>query len=1215
MLTENNFADVLKSLNFDEISKNVFQKNFAENVFMKADLNTKKLFYPPQIKNHDKNNFFDKSHRENLVVFECVHRLLEKNYKPEHIEIERAWHLGHDAKSGRADICVSDFDGEKTLFIIECKTFGKEFYKELKNMDADGGQLFSYWQQERACKWLVLYTSTFENEKIIPKVETVDCSDDKNILLAAEKNPAIKTYKNAYTVENLYNVWVDTYEKKFCGDLIFSENARAYEIGIKPLKISDLKEFGESEGIVNKFEEILRHNNVSDKENAFNRLIALFICKLVDETQNTGDSEVSFQYKIGSDSYEILQDRLQRLHRDGMEKFMDEKIFYLPDDYAENLIRQYFGENRENMLEDLQKNLRKLKFYTNNDFAFKDVHNEELFYQNGKVLVEMVRLFQNYKIIGAKDLQTLGDLFEQLLDKGFKQNEGQFFTPLPITRFIWDSLPLEKIITNEKNFEPPKIIDYACGAGHFLTQGFEAINDYFAQKNIEPPPYWEDKKLFGIEKDYRLARVSKISFFMHGADKGSIIFGDGLENNSDRFISPGSFDILVSNPPYSVKGFKPHLKLENKFDVLEKISNDGSEIETLFVERIAQLVKPKGIAAVILPSSILNKDGKSFIAARESILKNFLIRAVVEFGSKTFSATGTKTNVIFLERLEDAPNRFNLLLDSVEWIFRNYLRDDWEDKTIFDAWLKKISVDEKIYTQFILREKNFSDWKDDSYFGEYFAEFNEKIQPPKSLKSDDEKISWLNQKFYDFAHEIEKEKLHYFAMTYTQTTLIISAPEKIEEQKKFLGYEWLTRKKYEGIHHLNMGGLLYDPKNRRAENRLAAAVRKSFSDKQISIPDAEKYFRYLGLSDMISFNGVNFTKRIKTTPPRNMTAEKGKTIYKLSSSNFEISIGNRVLSTEIIAGGKIPVYSANVFKEFGRINKQNITDFSKPSIIWGIDGDWMVNLIPANQPFYPTDHCGVLRVNTEKILPEYLTFVLRVEGEYEKFSRSNRASIERVKSLSVQIPSVEVQKKIVAEFEEVDKKIAEQEKIISDNDENIKNKFAEMFGSIEEKITVGECCEIKRGENLTREEAIAGEIPVVAGGILPSCYHNVANRPKNTITISASGKNAGYVNFWHVPIFATDCNTLHSKNNFSIEFIYYALKDIQDKIFELQKGSAQPHVYGDEIAKISIPNPPKELQEKFAGIVEACEEKKLSAKQAKEKFLSEREELVQKYFR
>lgn len=58
----------------------------------------------------------------------------------------------------------------------------------------------------------------------------------------------------------------------------------------------------------------------------------------------------------------------------------------------------------------------------------------ELFYQNGKILVEVVQLFEEYRIIGSRDLQTSGDLFEQLLSKGFKQNEGQFFTPMPITR-------------------------------------------------------------------------------------------------------------------------------------------------------------------------------------------------------------------------------------------------------------------------------------------------------------------------------------------------------------------------------------------------------------------------------------------------------------------------------------------------------------------------------------------------------------------------------------------------------------------------------------------------------------------------------------------------------------------------------------------------------------------------------------------------------------
>jgi type I restriction enzyme M protein len=72
------------------------------------------------------------SSSENAVVFECIHRLLEKGYKPEHIELEPEWKLGHGGKSGRADILVRDQQGT-ALLIIECKTAGREFEKAWKD--------------------------------------------------------------------------------------------------------------------------------------------------------------------------------------------------------------------------------------------------------------------------------------------------------------------------------------------------------------------------------------------------------------------------------------------------------------------------------------------------------------------------------------------------------------------------------------------------------------------------------------------------------------------------------------------------------------------------------------------------------------------------------------------------------------------------------------------------------------------------------------------------------------------------------------------------------------------------------------------------------------------------------------------------------------------------------------------------------------------------
>lgn len=285
------------------------------------------------------------------------------------------------------------------LFIIECKTWGREFDKALSNTNNDGGQLFSYWQQEQSCKWLIMYASDLKEGYIEYKAPTIDCSDDANIDLLAKKDKSIRLFRDAHTAPEKHEAWKETYASQIHDDLVFFGDSVAYKIGVKPLLKKNLRDFTPDDKIVNRFEEILCHNNVSDKENAFNRLIALFICKLVDEITKGEDDEVEFQYKQGTDTYETLQDRLQLLHRDGMEKFMREEIYYVAADYPEWLFSTYTGSKRKKAIEDLQNTIRILKFYSNNDFAFKDVYNEELFYQNGKILVEMMQLFEKYRIV------------------------------------------------------------------------------------------------------------------------------------------------------------------------------------------------------------------------------------------------------------------------------------------------------------------------------------------------------------------------------------------------------------------------------------------------------------------------------------------------------------------------------------------------------------------------------------------------------------------------------------------------------------------------------------------------------------------------------------------------------------------------------------------------------------------------------------------------
>ena len=1020
MITTANLRPMLVTSGFSKNSNtNLYVKTFSEydNCTLAVDFDSKKLVYPEGLMGRERNTGFDKP--ENFVVFECVHRLLEKGYRPESIELEKVWTLGHDPKSGRADICVYDVDGSTVLFILECKTFGQEFKKALKRTKEDGGQIFSYWQQERAVKWIGLYTSDFSNDEVIYENPLINCSDDANILKLSRKDDSVLVYSNpsmSGNAKSLYEVWTNTYMQEIHNDLIFGENTTAYRIGIQPLRKKNLKDFTPNDKIVNRFEEILRHNNVSDKENAFNRLVALFICKLVDEISKEDEDVVEFQYKIGTDTYESLQDRLQLLHKRGMEEFMKEKIFYVEADYAEKLFKQYTGSQRSEAIKELNNTIKILKFYSNNDFAFKDVHNEELFFQNGKILVEVVQLFERYRIVYRSKHQFLGDLFEQLLSKGFKQNEGQFFTPMPITRFIWDSLPLKNYIVEHGL---PKVIDYSCGAGHFLTEAVAAIDEVRANSDNS----WVEKHIWGVEKDYRLSRVSKISMFMNGAGESNIIFGDGLENYPEKEIIDGGFDILVANPPYAVSAFKSHLKLKNNnFEILNKISNDGSEIETLFVERAVQLLKSNGIAAIILPATILSKAIGSYVEARSLIVKNFYIRSIVNLEGKTFGATDTPTVILFLQRFDEPPRLAALAKDVADSILSGRNLTNWEDAEIFSEYLSKIGVDENSYRQIVSKSLSKDELMSNEYFKLYVEAFSQTKQSyPKKLNEEEKKAAELSR-IYELILGVEYEKLLVFTLIRNQITTIITAPTDTKKQKEFLGYIWSGRRQNEGIQIITPGGKLYNAEDRFARGTLACKVRNSFSGASTQLSDElEGYAKTYVLSDLMEFGLPNF--HITINPNARIAAEI-KSKYPLVRLNdkekFSLSIGRRVLSSEVTEDGLYPVYSANVREPFGKIDKLLNIDFSKDSVLWGIDGDWMVSYIEKGKEFYPTDHCGVLQIMSNDIEPYYIALVLEIVGFSYGFSRSYRASTERIASVQLPIPPLNIQNKIVKECKAID---------------------------------------------------------------------------------------------------------------------------------------------------------------------------------------------------
>lgn len=639
-------------------------------------------------------------------------------------------------------------------------------------------------------------------------------------------------------------------------------------------------------------------------------------------------------------------------------------------------------------------------------------------------MVEVVQLFENYRIVYPAKHQFLGDLFEQLLNKGFKQNEGQFFTPTPITRFIWDSLPIEKIIHNKDKYNLPRVIDYACGAGHFLTEGVEAINSYFehiGNSALTQNNAWVENNIYGIEKDYRLARVSKVSMFMNGAGGANIVFGDGLENYPEKQIEQNSFDILVANPPYSVEAFKPHLKLKNNnFELLEIISNNGSEIETLFVERIAQLIKPKGIAAVLLPSSILSNNSFSYVGAREQFLKHFFIRAIVSLGSKTFGATGTNTVIMFLEKRDEPPVQEKIVEDSANVILSTLDLYDWEDCEIKSQYLLQIGVTDDDYAVLVDETLNIDLLKEIDYFKRYFYEYA-KTKRKQTVRA--------------FIKEKEFNKLKYFALVYKQTTLIITAPADNAKQKEFLGYDWSNRKGAEGIVIKNIGGMMFDANNRYAEDTLAYIIKQSFFNNKVSLADKESYFAYYKLKDLIDFSRLEFDKSIKIVGSKK----------EIINSKYRILPLGQVVEVRI--GGtpsrKVAKYFVgnNLWVTIAEMNGQVITD-TKEKITEQAIKDSNVKLVPkgttllsfklsigktaiAGADLYTNEAIAALIPLADNVLDLYLfhlfhsgLVVLTNVGD-KAFGKSLNSTYLR-EEVSIPIPPLDIQQKIIDECQKVD---------------------------------------------------------------------------------------------------------------------------------------------------------------------------------------------------
>jgi len=657
---------------FDFIKGNEHELQYEKNgnkIIINLDKeNFPNRWFSEDIKSEHK-RVWDLKKEENIITLILVLKLLEKGYSKNNIILEKSLPIGH----GGYHVDISLEKDKKIYYLIEIKTpqaidkYTKDYTeKKIK-------QLISYLHQNKSIKIGFYYTFHFGNKK--DDFHSIEVTDE---------------LKKTDSPEEFFNIWNKVYED------VNPLNYPPFGINAKEgKKFINLKEITEkdADNLYNEFLKILRLNSVSDKSNAFDKLINLFIAKIYDERNGKdwnflieADEKSPIKYKglqfqfleNDIDNKDTFMLRLYNLYKSGMKNYLKKEI----SDHSEEEVKKVFSS--QNATSKLQKKILKiindLRLRKSNAFAFIEVFDIKTFDYNFEIVKKVVDLLSKYKFQYSKRSSYLGDFFEDLLNTSLKQEFGQFFTPYPLVDFMINALPLEeKLKENIQINELPRFIDYACGSGHFLISYMESLQDEIdnfklndlMNKEIEQSlegwkkyKYsWAKDCVFGIEKDYRLAKTTKISLFLTGDGRAEILHADALNKftcddygNSILYSKKNKnevFDFVVSNPPFSVEGYMQNLKnmkieFDNDFELIKKFNDKDTMIEIVFLERSWQLLKNDGFAFLILPHNFLSV--RRYSEARKWMLKNFQILSIFCSGESSFWGTTTSPAIFFMKK-------------------------------------------------------------------------------------------------------------------------------------------------------------------------------------------------------------------------------------------------------------------------------------------------------------------------------------------------------------------------------------------------------------------------------------------------------------------------------------------------------------------------------------------------------------------------------------
>jgi type I restriction enzyme M protein len=507
----------------------------------------------------------------------------------------------------------------------------------------------------------------------------------------------------------------------------------------------------------------------------------------------------------------------------------------------------------------------------------------------------------------------------------------------------------------------------------------------------------------------------------------------------------------VSNPPYSVSAFKNAAHdyyTEKDFELYDSLTDNSSEIECLFVERMKQLLKDGGVAGIILPKSILEKDGIN-TKTREIILQYFEIIAITELGNSAFMATGTKTVVLFLRRKNNYES-INLK-KSVEIFFENYQ----------DTTHNGIEKPVERYINYVWKNIGFDD-----YVSLLKKAPNQNIENHEFYKTYRQELRTKNEKdFWDELIALEKEKLFYFILAFKQKIVLVKVGEK-DEEKHFLGYKFSDRKENVGILPMQIDKEIHEctqlfdedvfDNPQKASTYIYNAFNKKFSEIDETL---EKNIFYPNLIDMFTFNQAKFEKDLSLKFKEKIEFKTKWDKQKLGNIFVKIESGKRPRGGVAQYRAGIPSLGGEHIGVDGKMNYLKMKFVPKDyfnSATQGIledldillckDGALTGKIALFKKSEFPysdgmiNEHVFALKAENE-ITQKYVFYVL-FSFDGQKLLKANvtgqaQGGLNRnnLENITIPFPPKGIQEKIVSEIENLEEKA--KSVVIADLDEQI----------------------------------------------------------------------------------------------------------------------------------------------------------------------------------